>query len=1358
MASVRVGQRQEERPADDDGADDGPAHNVVGVALADADAVHWELSWREHGGDGGGGGGGGGWRTTKWMDDSVQGVEEEEERLLLDGVVDSFSERSAASLPPAAGQEWRELAASPGRQARAFDTRLQARWQSPSPSIRSASPLTHSRISSLNNGHISPSPSLAGSSPSPWEVVRWTTLRRLGSQVYSESGRRSFGRPTCVALGRLIALGTSKGLILIFDYRQTLKAVLGQGLSNVSLGEVLALAISLDNGYLASGHTNGHVVVWDLGKPSMPSFILPPQSSQSKTGHPSIANVIHVDFVGAHHTTLVSADDTGLVFLHQGVRGLTGRTMQTTRLLGRYPSDTDKHKRAHVFALSSLPLSPDKDLEGMDLVAILTSNLLILVSTSPFAQTQLKRPRPKGLGRGGSRSGCLAWLPHFEQKEHGRLLAYCWSNVLLLLQVDKEEDRIQSHLVAEWQNDESIVSVQWINFRVLSLLTVSQRLLILDTTDMHVADSFDLLGKQILHHTHYAEHDAEHDEDGAVFADSYEASFCSFKGRLFVIGFAEATVGSISNWADRLLSLVHNGMHIEAVTLATKFYTGDSEKAALGLPVEDEERHSIVRERAAELTLASLQYSFAHHDAPISELSRVVFDACMRIDKQELLFSTIYDTYVEFDARGAFFDALEPFVLEDAMTQISPQVVQDFIAHYAALQLYSRLNQLICHLPPYTLDIDAVMAMCRAQRLLDAMVFVWTMALNDFIAPLVELLQHVDGTADAFVYISYTLTGLVYPTGNRLPDAQASPAKETIYSFIFSPQPMPLDGGVIGTDGQFPYLRHLIALDAATFFVAMDEAFEDPFLNNEAPTPKMSRVRSFTRSSILSTIGDVMVSETGRAVAYYYMFVARSLARYPQFIQLNESMLRTVFFGLCECADDEDIQEECQLSVEYLLSAYHPANLDALIPICQQAGFTRVLMQIYRGQRNYAQLLDMYFEGHDAGVFACFSESLRQTRKSSQQEQVTEVLLGHVKELALMDPFELAQLVSTQLPDLNSKVIAALEDEEGLLFAYLQHLLDFPPGRDKGVRTRYLTLLCTQFPESLAGFIAKQDASELEGETLLPMLEERGLDDAVVALLQQMGRGEDALQHLLQQLQRPATIEQLQQYTSASIQICLRPHPIEQAERMWIQLIHAVMGLLQAEVAARALVQQVFTALLMATSTLQTGGLSFPRIFRAFVQEKVGAWSLATLRGILSDAFSSYAYEQQIVTLANRLVDVDLFQHVERVWRLRRTGWRARSAVCEICQRRVWGAGAGAGIYAAWEERRGNKARAAREQDGGEEGKEEHDRGKPGGEVVVFGCGHTYHVACLQRVLQDQDRLHCLECRPSSSNAYKPQL
>lgn len=137
------------------------------------------------------------------------------------------------------------LRASPSQNQshRPFDLRFQSRLSSP-PS-RTSSPYLgyiHSRHSSLAS-QLSPGTvdSDVETPQGPWDVVRWTKLRKISGQAFSELGKRNFGHPTCMAVTTSIVIGTAKGVVLVFDYQQSLKAIIGTS----TKGMFLRLSCSL---------------------------------------------------------------------------------------------------------------------------------------------------------------------------------------------------------------------------------------------------------------------------------------------------------------------------------------------------------------------------------------------------------------------------------------------------------------------------------------------------------------------------------------------------------------------------------------------------------------------------------------------------------------------------------------------------------------------------------------------------------------------------------------------------------------------------------------------------------------------------------------------------------------------------------------------------------------------------------------------------------------------------------------------------------------------------------------------------------------------------------------------------------
>lgn len=267
----------------------------------------------------------------------------------------------------------------------------------------------------------------------------------------------------------------------------------------VECGSITALAVSADHTTIAGGHSQGHIFTWELAKPARPFLTIPPVSSvileQRKVdGHIEGISVLHLGFLGTRHTALVSADGKGMAFSHLATRGFGAlvRIVKTTRILGRYPFDIPasgrQRKPSSVLAFAALPLGNSvQATDSMGLCAILTPHLLVIISTTPVAQTQHKASRPKEVASDKALSGSLAWFPSVKLKESAldpnvepksskARLAYSWSNVLTVLElsvVDPEpsEDPIrppelQFRAKSRWECDEAIVAVQWISRQV----------------------------------------------------------------------------------------------------------------------------------------------------------------------------------------------------------------------------------------------------------------------------------------------------------------------------------------------------------------------------------------------------------------------------------------------------------------------------------------------------------------------------------------------------------------------------------------------------------------------------------------------------------------------------------------------------------------------------------------------------------------------------------------------------------------------------------------------------------------------------------------------------------------------------
>lgn len=1046
----------------------------------------------------------------------------------------------------------------------------------------------------------------------PWEVVRWTKLKKITGTVFSETGRRNYGRPLVIAIGASIAVGTTKGLALIFDYHQSLSATIGLGTKAVESGTVTALAISADHSTIATGHASGNIFTWELSRPAKPFLHIPPiersrLAERASDGHISGSAVVHVGFLGTRHTALVSADEGGMAFSHLATRGFgaVARTVKTTRILGRYPAvaipgkPTDKpRKPSSVLAFSPLPLgNVEQPTDDLGLTALLTPYLLVIVSTTPIAETQFKSPRPKDVEPHSTLSGCLAWFPAVKlrrpipgtnQTVSKTKLVYCWSNILTILDVDAVSSQEKDKLAvvnfrprSRWKSEEAIVAVQWLGRSVLGVLTISQRLIILEDTSLRITDSFDLLHKHIYHQDLFSRQlqpvveqlDEEDSSMHGVVADAFHMSFRAYKGRLFLLGFNDVSVGTLSNWADRLVALMEEGDYIAAIRLATSYYSGDTDKITVGLPEDDESRHTLVQEKLLEMITASLKYTFAGTDfsddserlLQFKELATASFTACMSMNEIEFLFAEIYEVYEQASVEEIFFEVLEPYILDEEITSIPPDVLKDLISQFASKDRAKRLEEMICRLDTGTMDLHQTTTLCKQHRLYDALIYVWNQAIRDYITPFIDLLSLIklihldeanannqslmDSAMKIFPYMAYTFTGRVYPSGVDLDERDAHRAKAEMYGFLFSGRTIPWPPGsgtefetIEDTDDEepsYPYLSLILRFDTPSFMSMLNEAFEDHFLNgtsdsngttNGDGTPTLLP----TRQTIISILLDVLRSDEFDAEDSIYldMFIARNLPKFAQFILLPGSTIRNVLEGLCNYPSD-DVAEDCQLSVEYLLSFYHPTDLASLIPLFRQAGFFRVLKSVYGGSKQYPQLIETYFADPNdrETVFDTIGDCIRPKSGLTNKERrdVEAVIAKNATKLASIDTVRTAEILRDYAPHLVEPVLDRLEDDSQAQFILLRTLMEPALHDDSGTQQasdlgqgfdeRYVQLMCKYDPSHVADYVELLKSGDLRLDRVLPAMESSGVIDAAVVLMARDGLARKAMDRLVKHMQ-----------------------------------------------------------------------------------------------------------------------------------------------------------------------------------------------------------------------------------------------
>lgn len=893
-----------------------------------------------------------------------------------------------------------------------------------------------------------------------------------------------------------------------------------------------------------------------------------------------------------------------MAFSHLATRGLgaLGRTVKSTRILGRYPDSSHLLKKpSSVMAFGTLPLgNVEQATDDFGLTALLTPYLLVIISTTPVAQTQYKAPRLKDVAAHSAMTGCLAWFPSVKLKDTSKddasrtKLVYCWSNILNVLEIhershdDSEHPEKRTELdflpSGRWTCDEAILVVQWLSRSMLAVLTITQRLIILEDKTFRVADSADLNAKHIHHEDLFSRQlqplvDRMEQGDGAmhgVIPDAYHMSFKVFKGRLFLLGMSDIGMGTLSNWADRLTATIEAGNPITAIELALLYYTGETDKVTIGLPDDEVRRHALVKEKLLDLLSGSLAYILNDESNRVTEsgirnvlqeFADVAFRACAAIGEIDYLFDEVYEHYSDASMQDVFLFELEQYIIDSRVEVVPTIVLKDLMVWYESMDLGDRLQVIICSLQTSTMDIDQVSEVCKRMRLFDALIYVWNQALDDFVTPLIDLMALIPGPEEEisdddsvsrdieasmkmFPYMAYSLTGRRYPGGEEMPEPQALKAKQSIYSFLFSSRQVhwpPKVGKQIRPQGSenvtdYPYLHSLLAFEPFSLLSMLNESFEDSYLSDEIDTQLINGALSetdlgaslsspVTRPRIINILLEVITPSSFEPADKLLLdiFVARNLAKFPQDILLSSSILRQTLVELCNNLDKE-LKEECQLSVEYLLTVYTPSDTQELIALLSKAKYYRALKSTFRSSRQYARWLESYFDDPDDrdGVFTCIGDCLRTGSGLSKRQiiEVKSVISNYASDLMVLDAANTATTLQTYAPDLLPEMLESASEDSYLEFLFLQTLLepkDHTRHRTDSFGHRhqalYVTLMCRHQPQHVADYITLVDSGDLRLDEVLPAMESSNVVDAAVILLQHDGLARRAMDRLITHLE-----------------------------------------------------------------------------------------------------------------------------------------------------------------------------------------------------------------------------------------------
>lgn len=228
-------------------------------------------------------------------------------------------------------------------------------------------------------------------------------------------------------------------------------------------------------------------------------------------------------------------------------------------------------------------------------------------------------------------------------------------------------------------------------------------------------------------------------------------TFQCYLGQLFMLGTKSINLFSLQNWSSRIMDFVNDNRLDLALDLALSMYKGET-KALIGLPIDSGLRKEKIIDKIVEILYLYINRAMKQ-DCPVNgklELLEKHFkycsskcvNVCMAINRQDFLFDNLYNL-LSYDRlfEGFFFESLEEHILENKLKQMPPTIIKNFIDYYSAnINLQPKLEKCLLHFEISNIDLHNVIQMCRSYYLLDAYIHFFNKAFKDYITPLEEII------------------------------------------------------------------------------------------------------------------------------------------------------------------------------------------------------------------------------------------------------------------------------------------------------------------------------------------------------------------------------------------------------------------------------------------------------------------------------------------------------------------------------------------------------------------------------------------------------------------------------------------
>ncbi|TDH68280.1 hypothetical protein CCR75_004472 [Bremia lactucae] len=397
-------------------------------------------------------------------------------------------------------------------------------------------------------------------------VVKVEPMEAISRQLRKNIEFKEYGpgSPTVVAIhSKFIAIGTSKGLVIIFDHFQNIRQVLGNTNDTDGDGPVTAVDVSPGSDFLVCGYQSGRIVLWDMIKGTSLKAVSDAHENP----------VVSLRFLKDQKPMLVSVDTNGLV-----------NKLNFSKMMGMvYVVDVDPlydGSAGRIMSISVLPQSAGNAkisylTDQYCLAALSTETVTFIVAIEPEVRVIYRWARPDDIAPDDPvlPSLAFAWISFpGSSRALAPVLARGWGNRVQFLEVVfpggknyslarhgfptfDEHDQIES--------SSAVMATQWLGDQVVVYLNSHDEICVYDVMSRQELEIVDVSSLELVFASYRGKN-----------ARSFSNSFRGCYNILYLLGLKELQTARVLPWTQRIDLLVDDGEWLEALALALDHYEG----------------------------------------------------------------------------------------------------------------------------------------------------------------------------------------------------------------------------------------------------------------------------------------------------------------------------------------------------------------------------------------------------------------------------------------------------------------------------------------------------------------------------------------------------------------------------------------------------------------------------------------------------------------------------------------------------------------------------------------------------------------------------------------------------------------